>query len=186
MARFDSRSLVGAILALVALVAASANSAFAQTWHTDEHDILQKDVGTWDATTTVWMSPNAEPVEFRGKETNELLGGLWVVSRFEGDLGGMPFTGSGTMGYDPIEKKYVGTWVDSISPFLTVMKGDYDPATKTLTMAGDMRDATSGKLSTAKQIARFVDDDTRVFEMHVPGETGELFKMMEVEYKRKK
>jgi hypothetical protein len=186
MARLTFRSIVGTTIALVALYAVLAGSASAQSWQTDEHDILQKDVGTWDAVTKIWPTPNAEPLESRGKETNELLGGLWVVSRFEGDFGGMPFTGSGTMGYDPIEKKYVGTWVDSVTPFLTVMKGDYDPATKTLTMSGDMRDAASGKLSTAKQIARFVDDDTRVFEMHVPGEDGELFKMMEVEYKRKK
>ena len=84
---------------------------------------------------------------------------MWLVSKFEGKLGDMPFTGRGTTGYDPAEKKYVGTWIDSVSPYMTIMKGDYDPATKTLTMTGDMRDVASGKVTETKQIWHYVDAD---------------------------
>ena len=56
-------------------------------------------------------------MESKGIEKNELLkGGLWLISRFEGEVVGTPFTGIGTFGYDPAEKKYVGTWVDTMTP----------------------------------------------------------------------
>ena len=36
----------------------------------------------------------------------------------------MEFHGQGQTGYDPNKKKYVGTWVDSISPTIMIMEGD--------------------------------------------------------------
>ena len=179
-----ARSLRGP-LTIVALFLFSAGSAWAQPGPTPEHKILQKDVGTWDAIVKVWPQPGAEPMESRGTETNELLGGMWIVSKFEGKMDDMPFSGTGVFGYDPAEKKYVGTWVDSMSPSLSIVKGDYDSATKTMTTTGDMRDPASGAVTTTKQISRYLDDDTRVFEMQVPGEGGTYWKMMEIQYKRR-
>ena len=82
-------------------------------------DALKNDVGTWDATLKIWPQPNAKPLESKAVEKNELLpGGQWLVSRFEGNFGGMKFVGVGTWGYDPVEKKYVGTWIDNMTPHL--------------------------------------------------------------------
>ena len=185
MARLVSRSIIGTTLALVALFAAHATSASAQSMQTDEHKILEQEVGAWDAACKFWPMPNAEPMEFKGSETNEMLGGLWLVSRFEGTLGDMPFIGRGTTGYDPAEKQYVGTWIDSVSPYMTIMKGRYDAATKTLTMTGDMRDPASGKLTETKQVWHYIDDNTRTFEIHSPGDDGKMFQMMEIKYSRR-
>jgi len=173
------------------LMLTACRGAFAQEpeWiikPTKEHEILKNDVGTWDATVKIWPTQGAEPMESKGTETNELLkGGLWLVSRFEGEAGGMPFTGVGTTGYDPVEKKYVGTWVDTMTPHLMISKAEYDPATKTMTGTAEGRDAVTQQSYTAKLIARYVDDDNRVFEMHMPGEGGKHFKMMEINYKRR-
>ncbi len=49
-------------------------------------------------------------------------------------FGDMDFHGQGQTGYDPAKKKYIGTWVDSMSPTIMMMEGDFDPRTKTLTM----------------------------------------------------
>jgi hypothetical protein len=179
------RLTICTLFALATLVLQFSSAASAQSLQTDEHKILQKEVGTWDAACKVWPMPGAELMEFSGSETNELLGGLWLISKFEGKLGEMPYTGRGTTGYDPAEKKYVGTWIDSVSPYLTIMKGDYDLATKTLTMTGEMRDVGTGKILATKQVWRYIDDDTRTFEIHSPGEDGKMWKMMEIEYKRR-
>lgn len=178
------RSIGGLLLVSATYVALSAPSASAQVAQTEQHAILQQEVGTWDAACKVWPTPDAEPAKFTGRETNELMGGLWLVSKFEGKLGDMPFTGRGTTGYDPTQKKYVGTWIDSVSPYLTVMSGDYDPATKTLTMTGDMRDVMTGKVSESKQSWHYIDENTRTFEIEGPGEDGKPFKMMEIKYTR--
>ena len=153
---------------------------------TPEHDLLKRDVGTWDAVVKIYP-PGAEPMESKATEKNELMdGGLWLIGHFEGEIAGMPFKGIGTTGYDPIEKKYVGTWVDTMTPHLTVMKADYDPDTKTMTASAQGRDPESGEIISYKHITKYVDDDTRTFEIHMPGKDGgEEWKMMDIQYKRR-
>lgn len=171
------------VLSLV-LFAAVAN---AQIQPTAEHELLKAMVGEWNAKMKLYHTPGAEPEVTECTETVELLpGGMWVTSRFEGKIMGMPFSGIGTSGYDPTEKKYIGTWVDSMSPYMQTIKGDYDAKTKTMTSISTSRNPLNGEEITYKEIGREIDDDTRTFEMHMPNEKGEYVKMMEIEYTRKK
>ncbi len=61
-----------------------------------EHLILAADAGIWDATVKTFMGgPGSEPLVSKGSETNEvMLGGLWVLSRFEGSFGPAKFEGA--------------------------------------------------------------------------------------------
>ena len=96
-----------------------------------EHAVLQKDVGTWTGTMTLYPDNAAEPMVLPVRETNTLFaGGLWVLSDF--DAG--PFKGRGQFGYDLKKKKYVGTWIDNMNPFMSVMEGDYDEEKKQMVM----------------------------------------------------
>lgn len=153
---------------------------------TAEHKLLKKDVGTWDATVKVWPMPDAEPIESKGTERNRLLrGGLWLVTRFEGEFFGTPFIGNGQFGYDPHEKKYVGSWIDTMTPHMMSIKSDYDKETKAMTGTAETRDPNTGETYTAKMITRYNDeDDTRIMEMHRKGEDGKEWKVMEISYKR--
>lgn len=174
----------------VALLAASfpALTAQAQMPPTAEHKALESDVGVWDAEVKMWPAADAKPMASKAVETNRMLGKLWLLSDFEGDFGGMKFTGHMQLGYDPLKKKYVGAWIDTISPFLQTMEGTYDEKTKTSTMMATGVDMATGKPSTSKMITRHVSDDKRVFEMMSPveGKEGEWWKMMEVTYTRRK
>jgi Protein of unknown function (DUF1579) len=176
--------------AVVCLLSLAAGRAVGQEQDfiiqpTTEHELLKKDVGTWDAVVKVWPMEDADPMESKGTETNELLkGGLWLVSRFEGEAAGMPFVGVGTSGYDPVEKKYVGTWIDTMTPHLMTTKSEYDADSKTMTGTAEGRDAHSGAEYTAKIVHRYENDNSRVFEMHMPGENGKHWKMLEIRYER--
>jgi hypothetical protein len=152
-----------------------------------QHRILHSDVGTWDAEITLFPpEEGAAPMKSKGSEKCELLpGGMWLVSRFDGEMMGMQFAGVGTFGYDPVEKKYVGTWIETMSPHLMIIKGEYDEATRTMTSTGEGRDYATGKPFTAKLVTRNVDANTRTFEMHMPGPDGKHVKMMEIKYKRR-
>lgn len=181
-----------ASLAVCAAAIATCRGADAQQeqdWMikpSEQHKILEKDVGTWDATVKVWPMAGAEPLESKGTEKNELLpGGMWLITRFEGEVIGMPFVGVGAFGYDPKEKKYIGTWTDTMTPYLMITKSDYDEATKTMKGVAETRDAMSGEKYTVKMISRYNDDDTRVMEMHRTGEDGKDWKVMEIQYKRR-
>ena len=105
---------------------------------TPEHERLSYDVGVWDATVKSYMQgPDAEPLVSHGTEVVKLMpGGLWSIADFEGKFGDAPFHGHGQSGYDTMKKKYVGTWIDSMSPSFMTTEGDYEPHAKTLTMYG--------------------------------------------------
>jgi hypothetical protein len=174
---------LGALAALIFCSRATAQDQPPQ--RTPQHEVLKQDVGTWDATVKVWPNPGAEPITSQGTVKNELLpGGLWLVSRFEGEIAGMPFTGVGTTGYDPYEKNYIGTWADTMSPHLITMKGDYDPATKTMSATAEVRSPETGQMVILKESGRYLGDNDRVFEMQMPDKDGKYAKVMEIQYKR--
>ena len=80
---------------------------------------MQKDLGVWDAVMKIWMQgPESDPMISQGVERNRPMGDFWVVSNYESDLGGEKFVGHGQTGYDPAKKKFIGTWIDSMSPHL--------------------------------------------------------------------
>jgi hypothetical protein len=155
---------------------------------TAEHEMLAKDAGTWDATIKSWMSgPEAAPVVSQGVEVVKVMpGGLWITNEFDGKFGDMPFHGNGQTGYDTKKKKFVGTWVDSMTTEIMNMEGDYDSATQTLTTYAKGTEP-SGKPYEAKMTSKRQGDDTRVFTMFAKSDEtkGEFVKMMEITYKRK-
>lgn len=168
------RGYVGVALILVA---ASVASAQEPPKPGPEHDLLKKHVGTWDTTMA------AGGVEFKGKYTAKMeLGGLWLIGSLESDLGGQAFSGKGLDTYDAAKKKYIGIWADSMGTTPMLMEGDYDKATKALTLVGS-GPGMDGKPTTWKSVSVMPDDDTIVMKMFV-GDAKEP--MFTVTYKRKK
>jgi hypothetical protein len=154
---------------------------------TPEHEALAKDAGTWDATVKSWMQPNSAPAVSEGVETIKVLpGGLWAISEFHGKFGDMDFHGCGTTGYDTKKKKFVGSWVDSMTTELMTMEGEYDPATRTVTFYAKGTDP-AGKPYESRMSSKHEDDNTRVFTMSMKSDEtkGEYMKVMEITYKRR-
>lgn len=153
-----------------------------------EHKVLTADVGTWDATIKSSMGPDVEPAVSKGTEVNEIMpGGMWRLSRFDGNFGTMRFQGRGQFGFDPVKKKYVGTWIDSMSTILSVLEGEYDEKTKTMTYVGDGYDPARKSKFTQKMVTTTKDDTHRVFALYMQyeGEKAET-KFMEISYTRRK
>ncbi len=144
-----------------------------------EHEMLHKFAGDWDCT-----------VAFMGQESKAtahsrvILGGFWLVENFKGEFGGAPFEGRGTMGYDPVKKKYVGSWIDSMSPSLFVMEGEYDKDNKCFTETGE-GPGQDGKLMKMKNHYEFKDADTIVFTMYMVAD-GKYQEAFKITYHRKK
>lgn len=163
--------------ALAAVLAAPSVRAQEPPKPGPEHEVLKKLVGDWDATMKFGG------MESKGTVTYKMeLGGLWLVSTFEGDFGGQKFSGRGLDSYDAGKKKYVGVWVDNMITSPLVMEGDYDKAKKTLTMTGQ-GPGMDGKPTKFKAVSVMPDDDTMDFSMYMgdgkePGFT--------IQYKRKK
>ena len=135
----------------------------------------------------ITAGPDAEPAISTGTEVNTVMtGGLWVLSKFNGDFGGMKFEGHGQFGYDPIKKKYIGSWIDSLSPTMSMLEGEYDAKTRTMTYVGEGV-APEGIKYTQKMVTTIKDDGTRVFTLYMKFDgTKDEVKFMEVTYRKRK
>ncbi len=148
------------------------------------HAHLKRDVGTWDAE----MSMDGGATSSKGTEVNAMVGDFWVVSNFNmPDFMGMPFTGHSTTGYDEASGKYVGFWIDSMSPAVMHVEGTWDEATQTMTNFGKGK-GPDGSDTNHKMTIQYKDADTRVFTMFMPSpeKEGEWMQMMQIKYTRKK
>ncbi|HMO34931.1 MAG TPA: DUF1579 domain-containing protein [Gemmatales bacterium] len=143
-----------------------------------EHAYLKKMVGEWDCKMKMMG------MELACKHTYELVGDFWLTGKFKGDLGGMPLEGRDTLGYDPIKKKYVSSWIDNMSPHYTVMTGTWDEATKTMTSEGTGM-GMDGKPTKMKDINKWKNDDEMTTTMHEEKD-GKWVEMFTIEYKRVK
>jgi len=124
------------------------------------------------------MSGSEEPVA--AKETVEAIGSLWTQSRFECEFMGMPYVGTGCVGYDTTKKKFVGTWIDNMSTYIALMEGDMDPATGTLVMRWKAPDPSGTIVAHRSETVSKGDSYTSTFYM---GE-GEGTKSMVIAMKR--
>jgi hypothetical protein len=158
-------------------------SAFGQ--NTDPMSVLKREVGVWDCDVKFYPDPNGQAVVSKAIENNYMVGNVWLVGDFKGEMAGASFHGSSQMGYDPKKKKYIGSWIDSASPYPTAMEGSYDAASKTLTIIGIGKDP-NGAESKMKLVSVFKDEDNRTMTISIAGTGDEWLRMMECEYRRKK
>jgi hypothetical protein len=153
----------------------------------DAHKKLNGMAGTFTADVKMWMAPGAPPTAGSGVAENTwALDGRWLQQNFTGTFMGMPFTGVGYTGYDNIKKKYVGSWMDSMSTSMMISTGTANADGKSYTFTSTMDDPMTGKSTPVKETVTVVDDDHHTLEMWGAGPDGKMFKMMEIAYTRKK
>jgi hypothetical protein len=144
-----------------------------------EHEALKKLVGEWDAVTSIMGK------EEKGSCVTKLgFGGFWLTQEFTSTFGAQKFEGRATVGYDPIKKKYMSTWIDSMSPTLLVLEGMFDKESGKYTETGEGV-GMDGKPEKVKIVSEFKDKDTYVstFYSVIDGKDQE---MMKITYTRKK
>jgi hypothetical protein len=177
----------GRLFALCAAVVLAAGVAWAQELPKPgpEHKVLEMDAGTWDASVEMMTAPGAPPMTGKGTETSTIgCSGLCLITDFKGDFGGMPFHGHGTTTWDPAKKKYVGTWVDSMSMGLALSEGNYDAATKRVTSIMDGPDMSGGRTK-SKAVVEYKDANTRVMSMATIQADGKEVPTMKITYTKK-
>ncbi|HEV8069591.1 MAG TPA: DUF1579 family protein [Planctomycetaceae bacterium] len=135
-----------------------AKAAPSASTSTPEIDVLKKWVGNWEATIES-TARDGKAVTNAAKATAKLSGGRWLVTDFDGTFMGAPFIGHEVIGYDPVAKKYVLNWVDSMATSFATGEGLYNSQTKTLTLTVTGRDDSTGKMTTWRQVDIWKDAD---------------------------
>jgi hypothetical protein len=146
-----------------------------------EHLALKDGVGTWDYVMKFREGPDKPEQEVKGIQTVTQVGDFWIVFDIKTDnMMGMPWHGHGTVGYDPKKKKYVGTFVESMSSDRMLGEGTMDAAGKVLTMDWD------GGHMKMREVSERKDKDTGTMTMTMIGPDGKEMPGFTISYKRKK
>jgi hypothetical protein len=145
-----------------------------------EHKLLQRSVGTWEATVDMMGQTS------KGTMTIELgPGGFTTLSHFNGSMMGGPFEGRGIDGYDASKKKFVSWWTDSMTAAPLLTEGSWDEKTQTMTMQGEMLDM-SGTMQKHRFVTKYTGNDTIDFQIFGPGPDGKESGDFKIHYTRKK
>lgn len=152
-----------------------------------EHEWLLQLVGEWRVTSEASMGPDQEPMRIESSERVRAIGALWVLSEGSAKMDGQPFTSLLTLGYDPAQGCFVGTWVDTMQTHLWSYRGTLDRARNTLTLEASgpgFDDASQSALY--RDVIEIVDRDHKRLTSSVQGADGAWTEFMRAEYTRVK
>lgn len=151
-----------------------------------EHTLLNGLVGDWNVAVKSWQSDGSVPEETVGSSSfKSILGGRFVQQDFKGKMMGLPYDGTGMMGYNNVTKKFESTWQDSMSTASMHLEGRFDPATKVITETGEFQCPIKKVSQKMRSEFKIVDKNNATFTMYMPDMvTGKEFKGMEQVYKR--
>jgi hypothetical protein len=152
-----------------------------------EHQWLQRLVGEWTCEGEATMAPGQPPSKWKGTETVRSLGGVWILAEGQGE---MPDSGSATtlmtLGYDPVRKRFVGTFIGSMMTHMWLYEGGLDAGGMILTLDTEGPNmAAEGKTARYKDIIEFKNDDHRLLSSEMLGDDGEWHRFMTATYRRK-
>ncbi len=149
------------------------------------HKLLARMAGSWNTKTRSWPEPDKPPTESKGTcELKMLFDGRYLQQECSGEMMGSPFSGVGVTGYDNHTKKFVSTWMDSMSTGIYFFEGTGSADGKGFTQESHYADAVQGPMKW-RAVTRLVDDNSFVFEMYGTHKKGKEEKMMEMTYTRK-
>ena len=150
-----------------------------------QHKLLASLAGSWITKTRASMEPGKPKVESTGTcEQEMILDGHYLQQTYSGDMMGNPFTGINLIGYDNHSKKYVSTWVDSMSTAIYYFEGTASADGKTITQVSSYDDPVRGPVLW-RSVTRIVDDNTLEYEMYITPKGGKEEKEMEMTVSRK-
>ena len=136
-----------------------------------EHAFLKKFTGEWTTRSECRFSPNQPAMKCESSMKASMLGDLWVQCATKVTMAGHTVTAMQTIGYDPQQKKYVGTWIDSMSSHMWHYEGTVEGNTITLEAEGPNFMA-GGKTALFRDIYEFISDDEIKATSQVQGEDG--------------
>ena len=151
-----------------------------------EHKWLQKLVGDWTFESDCVMGPDQPPMKTTGTESVRSFGGMWTVAEGEGGMPDGGWKSIMTLGYDPQQKRFVGTFVATMMTHMWIYNGSLDAAGKVLTLDTEGPNFTDGKLTKYQDVIEILNDNERTLSSRMRGEDGQWHPFMKAVYQRKK
>ena len=178
------------VLAPLALTAAAATAVRQEMppppEPTEQHAWLNQLVGEWSVVAEMTPAPGAEPMRLESTESVRSIGGLWTLAEGSAEFGGARLTTLMTLGYDPDEGAFVGSWIDTMHTHLWTYRGELDAAGKVLTLDTEGPDFENpGKTARYRDAIESAGPDKRVLTSSVQSADGAWNSFLRAEYTRR-
>jgi len=151
-----------------------------------EHKWLQRLVGEWTMEGECSMGPDQPTMKSTGTETVRPVGELWTMGEGRGHMpDGSPCQTFMTLGYDPVQKRFVGTFIGSMMTHMWIYNGSLDASGKVLTLDTEGPDFSGGTgMVKYQDIIEFKSDDHRVLSSRLQDKDGHWQQFMTANYRR--
>lgn len=138
-----------------------------------KHAWLDQLVGQWIVESECPSGPDGAVEKNTGRMRCRSLGGLWLIAEGEGQTpDGSPALSIMTIGYDPKQNAYVGTFVASMMTHLWPYRGTVDASGKRLALDSTGPSFTGEGTAQYRDTIEIVDADNWNFFGEVLAEDG--------------
>lgn len=150
------------------------------------HHWLQKLIGEWTYEGEATMEAGKPAEKFRGTESVQSLGGLWIQANGKGEMpDGDTALMVMTLGFNPQTRRYVGTWIGSMMTHLWLYDGELDAAEKVLTLNSEGPAMNKpGSMTKYRDVIEIVSDGHRTLSSFLLSDDGEWHAFMRADYRR--
>ncbi len=132
------------------------------------------------------LAPGQPPIRSEGRQTVRLLGTRWIVAEGEGTTPlGTPVSSVLLLGFDEVEGRVVGSWIDSMQGTMWRYRGELraSPPRLRLETEGPLM-GNPETLARYREEIEFLGQDRRVTRSFILGPDGEWFEYGRAEHRR--
>lgn len=151
-----------------------------------EHQWLDRLVGEWTYESVCQMAPDQPAQTTTGQMAARSLGGMWLLAESHGvcpENG--PWNGLMTLGYDPQNKQFVGSFVASMMSHLWPYAGTLDEAGRVLTLDSEGPKMTGTGTAKYRDSIEIENSDRWVMRSELQDDVGKWHSFMTASYRRK-
>ena len=151
-----------------------------------EHEWFNQLEGEWLSETECQMGPDHPPHKSTGEVCCRSMQGMWCLIEGKGeepDSGG--WSTLMTLGYDPKQSQYVGTFVGSMITFLWHYQGGLDESGRKLTLDTEGPKFHGSGTTAYKDSIEIVDDDHWILSSEILTDEGNWEQIMTSHHRRK-
>lgn len=150
-----------------------------------EHSWFESLLGKWSVESECKMGPDEPPQTSTGEVTCRSLDGMWFLIEGGGsdpDMG--HWSTLMTLGYDPEDGRYRGTFVGSMMTHLWFYQGNLDATEKKLTLDTEGPQCTADGVAKYQDSIEIVDDEHWILSSQIQLESGDWTTIMTSHHRR--
>lgn len=153
------------------------------------HEHLKKTIGVWQGKSKMWAGPGeTESMDSDGTWTvTSVFDGRYIRADMATELPGLgAYKGIGYYGYDNVSKKFVASWLDTMSTGIMQGVGELSKDGKTLTWNYTYNCPIRKKPAVIREVHTFTGPDAMTFDAFTTDvKSGKEYKCMRIDLTRK-